>query len=84
MYDSQIAQVRMGGKVQLSGRNAPGLDLHGKVVQIGKLVQKQATFSNEPGENFDRRIVEVRVRLDEASGQAVAGLTSLQLEAIFE
>jgi HlyD family secretion protein len=84
VYDSQISRVRLGQQVRLDGRNLHGERMHGTVTEIGKVVQKQATFSNEPGENFDRRIVEVRVRLDAASSRRVAGLSNLQLEAVFE
>lgn len=84
VYDTQIARVRAGQQVRLSGRNLHGAELRGRVSEIGKLVQKQSTFTNEPGENFDRRVIEVRVRLDDASSAKVRGLSNLQLEAHFE
>ena len=84
VYDTQIARVRVGQQVRLSGRNLHGSELRGRVSEIGKLVQKQSTFTNEPGENFDRRVIEVRVRLDDASSTKVRGLSNLQLEAHFE
>lgn len=84
VYDTQIARVRAGQQVRLIGRNLHDTELRGRVSEIGKLVQKQSTFTNEPGENFDRRVIEVRVRLDDASSAKVRGLSNLQLEAHFE
>lgn len=84
VYDTQVGRVRSGQAVRLTGRSLDGVELHGTVSEIGKVVQKQSTFANEPGENFDRRVVEVRVRLDAASSEKVRGLSNLQLEAHFE
>jgi HlyD family secretion protein len=42
-------------------------------------VKRQNIFSNQPGENLDRRVVEVKIRLNH--GDSVAGLTNLQVQA---
>lgn len=84
VYDTQISRVRLGQPVRLTGRSLDRAELRGTVTEVGKVVQKQSTFANEPGENFDRRVVEVRVRLDAASSAKVRGLSNLQLEAHFE
>lgn len=83
VYDSQIGQVRMGQLAELSGRAFPGQTLHGKVVEIGHTVLKQSVYSGEPGENFDRRVVEVRLRLDEDSSRLAGRLSNLEMEARF-
>lgn len=83
VYDSQIGQVRMGQAADLSGRAFPGKTLHGRVVEIGRTVLKQSVYSGEPGENFDRRIIEVRLKLDEGSSQIASRLSNLEVEAHF-
>jgi HlyD family secretion protein len=43
-------------------------------------VQRQNIVNTDPSANINNRIVEVKVRLDEASSQKVAGLTNLQVK----
>jgi len=42
------------------------------VESIGAQVQRQSTVNTDPSENIDARIVEVHVRLDDASSQKAA------------
>jgi len=83
VYDSQIGQVKPGQAVEFQSIALGERKLAGRVVEIGRTVLKQSVYSGEPGENFDRRIIEVRVRLDSASSRQVQSLTNLQLEARF-
>ncbi len=83
VYDSQIQQVRSGQPVEFHSAALGEQKLAGQVAEIGRTVLKQSVYSGEPGENFDRRIIEVRVRLDPGSSRKVRSLTNLQLEAQF-
>jgi HlyD family secretion protein len=47
-------------------------------------VNRQNVFSNQPGENLDSRIVEVKIRLNPEDSKRVAGLTNLQVQAEIE
>ncbi len=54
--------------------------LHGTVSEIDLQVSRQKVFSNQPGENLDRRVVEVKISLPPEDSQRVAGLTNLQVQ----
>jgi len=49
------------------------------VKEIGLKVSKQNVFSNQPGENLDSRVVEVKIHLNPEGSKQVAGLTNLQV-----
>lgn len=79
VYQSDIAKVRPGQTVTVTGQGFSG-SLRGRVERLGRQVDRQAVFSNQPGENLDRRIVEVRVAIDPADSPKVANLSNLQVE----
>jgi HlyD family secretion protein len=58
--------------------------LRGTVSQIGLQVNRQNVFSNQPGENLDRRVIEVKIRLQTEDSQRVAGFTNLQVQTAIE
>jgi HlyD family secretion protein len=77
VYQSDIGKVKVGQAATISSPAFPG-KLRGTVSDIGREVKRQNTFSNQPGENLDRRIIEVKIRLE--NGESVAGLTNLQVQ----
>lgn len=79
VYQSDVGKIRVGQSATVSGQAIEG-ELKGTVVQVGMEVKRQNVFANEPGENIDRRVVEVKIRLDPASSQKVAQLTNLQVQ----
>jgi HlyD family secretion protein len=81
VYQSEIAKVKVGQSAKIVGSAFPG-ELSGQVMDIGREVKKQNIFSNQAGENLDRRIIEVKIRLDDS--QSVSGLTNLQIQAEIE
>lgn len=83
VYQTDIGKVRMGQAAIVIGQAIPG-ELRGEVMQIGLQVSQQKVFSNEPGENLDRRIVEVKIRLTPADSKKVAGLTNLQIQTAIQ
>ncbi|NJN13951.1 MAG: HlyD family secretion protein, partial [Richelia sp. RM2_1_2] len=56
----------------------------GEVSQIGLQVNRQNVFSNEPGENLDRRVIDVKIRLNPEDSKRVSGLTNLQVQTEIE
>ena len=53
--------------------------LQGTVEKIGLEIERQNVVNTDPTANIDARVVEVKVKLDKASSQKVAGLTNLQV-----
>jgi HlyD family secretion protein len=78
-----IKKVRLGQSVLITGE-AFGGELRGTVRDIGLAVSRQNTFADRPGENLDRRVVKVRIGIDPADGQKVAGLTNLQVQVAIQ
>jgi HlyD family secretion protein len=83
VYQTDIAKVKPGQTVMVTGQAFEG-ELQGEVYWIGQQVNAQTVKTNQPGENLDRRIIEVKVRLNPESRQKVAGLTYLQVQTIFQ
>jgi HlyD family secretion protein len=61
----------------------PG-ELQGTVDWIGSKVLRQNVVNTDPSENIDARVVEVHVRLNEASSQKAAKFTNLQVKVVIE
>ncbi len=79
VYQTDISKVRIG-QTALITSEVLSEKLHGTVSEIDLQVSKQKVFSNQPGENLDRRVVEVKIRLTPEDSQKVAGLTNLQVQ----
>ncbi len=80
VYQTDISKVKLGQQAVVTSQAFPG-ELKGKVSQIGLQVNRQNVFSNQPGENLDRRVIEVKIRLNPKDSNKVAGLTNLQVQA---
>ncbi|MEM9137132.1 MAG: HlyD family efflux transporter periplasmic adaptor subunit [Cyanobacteria bacterium P01_F01_bin.42] len=81
VYQSDISRVRLGQTVSVTGQAFDG-ELTGKVIEIGRQISRQSVFSGQPGENLDRRVVEVKVALAPEDSQKVSSLSNLQVQAI--
>ncbi|MBE9010878.1 ABC exporter membrane fusion protein [Pseudanabaenaceae cyanobacterium LEGE 13415] len=79
VYQSDIANVKVGQNAVITGQAFEG-ELQGTVSAVGLLVDQQDVFSNQPGENLDRRVVEVKIRLTPEASKRVSGLTNLQVQ----
>ncbi len=78
VYQTDIGKVKLGQSTKLSADGLPD-GLSGEVGEIGVQVKRQNVINADTSANIDARVVEVRVRLDAASAQKVAGLTNLQV-----
>ena len=79
IYQSEISNIQIGQSATVSSPAFEG-NLRGRVADIGLQVSRQNVFANQPGENMDRRVVEVKVLIDSQDSRKVAGLTNLQVE----
>jgi HlyD family secretion protein len=79
IYQTDIGKIQVGQTVEITGQAFPGL-LKGTVSRIDLQVSRQNVFSNQPGENLDRRVVEVEIRLTPDDSDRVASLTNLQVQ----
>jgi len=83
IYQSDIGKIRRGQAAVATSEAFPR-ELRGTVHLVGLQVSKQQVFSNQPGENLDRRIVKVRIHLNSKDSQQVASLTNLQVQVAIQ
>ena len=84
VYESDIDRVQIGQAVDLISENG-GFDgsLRGQVSLISPQVRQRRVLSTDPTGDADSRIVEVRVKLDNASAKKVSHLTGMKVIARF-
>jgi HlyD family secretion protein len=61
--------------------DAIGSDLKGTVSEIGQKVLRQNVVNTDPTANTDSRVMEVRIRLDNASSEKAEKFTNSQVTA---
>jgi HlyD family secretion protein len=83
VYQTDISKVKLGQQAVISSQAFVG-ELRGTVAEIGLQVNRQNVFSNQPGENLDSRVVEVKIRLNPEDSKRVAGFTNLQVQTVIE
>ena len=76
VYESDIPKVKIGQNASVTS-SAISEALTGTVEQIGLEIQRQAVVNTDPSANIDAKVIEVRIKLDEASSAKVSGLTNL-------
>jgi HlyD family secretion protein len=81
VYELDVSRIRVGQRATvISKNNAFPEVLRGKVVEVGLEINKQDVLNTDPAAQFDARVVEVKVRLDETASRRVAGLTNLSVQ----
>jgi HlyD family secretion protein len=83
VYQTDISKVQVGQQAVITSQVFPG-ELRGTVSQIGLQVNQQEVFSNQPGENLDRRVIEVKIRLTPKDSKRVASFTNLQVQTAIQ
>ncbi|AFY44480.1 ABC exporter membrane fusion protein [Nostoc sp. PCC 7107] len=83
VYQTDIGKVKLGQSAIVTSQAFNG-ELRGEVFYVGLQVNRQNVFSNQPGENLDSRVVEVKIRLNPEDSKKVAGFTNLQVQAAIE
>ena len=81
IYETDIAKVSIGQNAIVTS-NSFFEKLQGKVTQIGLMVEQQDLFVTNPTAETDNRIIEVKIRLDEAASDHTKKLTGLQVEIV--
>jgi HlyD family secretion protein len=79
VYQTDISKIKLRQKAIITSQGFTG-ELKGVVQQIGLQVKRQNVFGDQPGENLDGRIVEVKIRLNPEDSKKVSGLTNLQVQ----
>jgi HlyD family secretion protein len=81
VYETDIRHVQLGQRAKIS---SPALaqPLEGKVDHIGLKIGKMDVLNTDPAARTDARVVEVKIRLDDA--RRAAGLTNLQVDVAIE
>jgi HlyD family secretion protein len=80
---SSIERIRKGQPAIVTGEAFSG-ELRGVVYEIGLEVSRLTTFSNQPSENLDQRVIKVRIRLNPEESKRVSGLTNLQVQVAIQ
>jgi HlyD family secretion protein len=84
VYQTDIQKVRVGQKAIITSAAFPG-KLQGTVKEIGWQIEKQSIFSLNPNSDTDRRIVEVKIAIDNpADSKKVSRLTNLQVDVAIQ
>jgi HlyD family secretion protein len=81
VYETDIRFVKVGQQAVVTSPALAG-PIKGTVEKIGRKVGKNDVLSSDPAAKTDARVVEVRIRLDDAA--AASGLTNLQVEVELE
>lgn len=81
VYELDVSRIREGQAATVISKNKAFPDvLRGKVVEVGLEINKQDVLNTDPAAQFDARVVEVKVLLDESSSRRVADLTNLSVQ----
>jgi HlyD family secretion protein len=81
VYELDVSRVRIGQKATVTS-NAFSGEIHGTVTEIGLQVNPQEVLSTDPTADVNRRIVEVKIRLNAKYSQRVSDLTNLQVSVV--
>ncbi len=85
VYELDINRVKIGQSATvISKNNAFSEPLRGKVKEVGLQISKKDVLNTDPAAQFDARVVEVKILLDEPSSRLVAGLTNLSIQAAID
>lgn len=84
VYQTDIQNVRVGQKAIINSTTFSG-KLQGTVREIGWQVDKQGIFSINPNSDADRRVIEVKISIDNPTdSQKISRLTNLQVDVAIQ
>jgi HlyD family secretion protein len=84
VYQTDIQNIRVGQKAKITSTTFPGA-LQGTVREIGWQVNQQGIFSINPNSDADRRVIEVKISIDNpADSQKISRLTNLQVDVAIQ
>jgi HlyD family secretion protein len=79
IYESDINKIKLGQQAVISDSSLPK-KITGTVEQISSQIKKNDVLDDDPAADTDSRIIEVKVRLNEADSSLVADLINLQVD----
>lgn len=79
IHETDIQKIKQGQKAIISSA-ALAEPVRGTLVEIGRQVDRQQVFDVNPMMDSDRKVVEVKIRVDPADSRRISGLTNLQVE----
>lgn len=77
VYESDVQHLKLGQRAIVTSSAFSG-QATGTIADIGLQIRKRGILDTNPTADADGRVVEVKIRLDKASSQKVAGLTNLE------
>ncbi len=83
VYESDAGKISLGQSAKIFADSLPR-KLEGTVEQVGLQVRRQEAINTDPAANIDAKVVEVRIKLDQAATEIVAGLTNLQVKVTID
>lgn len=85
VYETDISRIQRGQLATVVSKNNAFSDtLRGEVVEVGLEINKQDVLNTDPAAQFDARVVEVKVLLDQPSSRRVAGLSNLSVQVLID
>ncbi len=82
VYETDIKKVHLGQSATTTSGAFSG-ELQGTITEIGLQISRQNIFNVNPDADTDRKVVEVKIRLDDpADSMRVTGLTDLQVQVV--
>lgn len=67
VYETDAGRVKVGQKAKVTSRAWPDQTLTGVVESVGTIIARNRILDSDPTANVDRRVVEVRIKLDQAN-----------------
>jgi ABC exporter DevB family membrane fusion protein len=83
VYETDISKVHLGQRATITSHGFVG-KLHGTVDEIGLEIGRKDVLGTDPVADADARVVEVKIRLEPADSQRVAGLTNLETKFVID
>jgi HlyD family secretion protein len=80
---NDINQVKIGQKAVITS-GVFSEELHGKVHQVGSLINKNDILDTDPAADEDSRVVEVKIMLEPKDSQKVAKLSNLEVDVVIK
>lgn len=80
VYETDVPKIALGQRAEITSENGGFTNtLQGTVEAIGLQIRKTDVLDSDPAADSNARVVEVKIQLDSADSQQVAGLTYMQV-----
>lgn len=83
VHEADAPRVDVGQQAQ-AVITTTGVELRGEVVRVGKIIGRKDVLSNDPVDDTDARVIEVRIRLDEESSRTTENLSYAKVEVTIQ